>query len=92
VDVDVDGAVTRFEEKPRMGEWVNGGFMCAEPGLLDFLVPDGALEGEPLERLAASGELRAFRHDGFWACMDTYKEAAMLNELWDRGEAPWCRW
>ena len=92
VGMGADGKVSSFEEKPRMAEWVNGGFLCAEPGLLEVLDPHGPLEGEPLQRLAAAGELNAYRHDGFWACMDTYKEAAMLNGLWDRGEAPWCRW
>ncbi|MFM9127864.1 MAG: sugar phosphate nucleotidyltransferase [Solirubrobacterales bacterium] len=87
-----DGEVSGFAEKPRMADWVNGGFICGEAGLLDVLEPDGPLEGVPLETLAASGKLHAYRHDGFWACMDTYKEAAMLNGLWERGEAPWCRW
>lgn len=88
-----DGAtVERFMEKPRMSDWVNGGFICAESGLFDVLEPEAPLEGGPLERLAAGGELHAYRHDGFWACMDTYKEAAMLNGLWERSEAPWCRW
>ncbi len=50
------------------------------------------LEREPLERLAADGQLHAFRHEGFWDCMDTYKDAVLLNDLWSRGEAPWRVW
>jgi glucose-1-phosphate cytidylyltransferase len=87
----VDGAsrVEGFVEKPRSDHWVNGGFFCFEPGVFDYLSEDSVLEREPLERLAAEGRLRAFRHEGFWDCMDTYKDAVVLNELWGAGEAPW---
>jgi glucose-1-phosphate cytidylyltransferase len=84
-----DDAVEGFVEKPRSEHWINGGFLCFEPRILDFLDERSVLEREPLERLAADGELRAFRHEGFWDCMDTYKDAVVLNDLWDRGEAPW---
>ena len=60
-----------------------------EPGALDAIGPDDVLEREPLEGLAARGELLGFRHEGFWDCMDTYKDTLLLNELWARGEAPW---
>jgi glucose-1-phosphate cytidylyltransferase len=56
------------------------------------LEPDCVLEHEPLTRLAAAGELRAFRHDGFWDCMDTYKDAVELGDLWAQGQAPWKLW
>ena len=81
--------VTRFDEKPRLDRWVNGGFMVLEPRALDAIGPDHDLEREPLGSLAAHGELYAFRHEGFWDCMDTYKDTLLLNELWERGEAPW---
>jgi glucose-1-phosphate cytidylyltransferase len=84
-----DGRVTGFEEKPRLDAWVNGGFFVMEPRALDFIGPDDVLERAPLERLAADGELHAYRHEGFWDCMDTYKDNLLLNELWARGEAPW---
>jgi glucose-1-phosphate cytidylyltransferase len=84
-----DGRVEGFAEKPRLESWVNGGFFVMEPGALDRIGPDQVLEREPLEGLAASGELHAFRHEGFWDCMDTYKDHLLLNELWARGEAPW---
>jgi glucose-1-phosphate cytidylyltransferase len=81
--------VTGFSEKPRAQHWINGGFFCMEPGALDYLTADAVLEREPLERLAADGHLSAFRHEGFWACMDTYKDAVALNDLWASGSAPW---
>ena len=84
--------VAGFAEKPRSEHWINGGFLCFEPGALAYLEPDSVLEREPLQRLAADGELRAFRHEGFWDCMDTYKDAVVLNDLWASGEAPWRIW
>jgi glucose-1-phosphate cytidylyltransferase len=86
----LDGdVVTGFQEKPRLDSWVNGGFMVMEPRALDRIGPADVLERDPLERLAAESELVAFRHEGFWDCMDTYKDTLLLNELWQRGEAPW---
>jgi glucose-1-phosphate cytidylyltransferase len=87
-----DGVVRGFVEKPRSERWVNGGFFCFEPAVLDLLHSDSVLEREPLERLVAAGELRAFRHEGFWDCMDTYKDAIVLNDLWSQGHAPWKLW
>jgi glucose-1-phosphate cytidylyltransferase len=87
-----DGVVRGFVEKPRSEQWVNGGFFCFEPAVTDVLGPGSVLEHEPLERLAAAGELRAFRHEGFWECMDTYKDAVELNDLWASGRAPWHLW
>ena len=90
---ELDGErVAGFVEKPRSEHWINGGFFCFEPGALAFLDPDSVLEREPLERLAADGQLRAYRHEGFWDCMDTYKDAVVLNDLWAGGEAPWRVW
>jgi glucose-1-phosphate cytidylyltransferase len=87
----LDGAdrVLSFEEKPRLEHWVNGGFFCFEPGVLSYLEESSVLEREPLARLAADRQLHAYRHHGFWDCMDTYKDAVVLNDLWDAGEAPW---
>lgn len=87
-----DGTVRGFVEKPRLEHWVNGGFFCFEPGVLRAIAPDDVLERRPLERLAGVGELRAFRHEGFWACMDTYKDVVALNELWASGHPPWKLW
>jgi glucose-1-phosphate cytidylyltransferase len=90
--LDGNGSVLGFAEKPRSEEWVNAGFFCFERSALEVLAPDSVLEREPLERLAAAGELRAFRHHGFWECMDTYKDAVTLNDLWADGSAPWKLW
>jgi glucose-1-phosphate cytidylyltransferase len=87
-----DGVVRGFIEKPRSEQWVNGGFFCFEPAAALALGPDSVLEHEPLQRLAAAGELRAFRHEGFWYCMDTYKDAIELGDLWAQGRAPWKLW
>jgi glucose-1-phosphate cytidylyltransferase len=87
-----DGVVSGFREKPRSEHWINGGFFCFEPGVLDYLTESSVLEREPLEGLAADGQLHAFRHTGFWDCMDTYKDAVLLNDLWASGDPPWKVW
>jgi glucose-1-phosphate cytidylyltransferase len=90
---ELDGdRVSGFAEKPRSEHWINGGFFCFEPGVFDYLEPESVLEVEPLSRLAADDQLRAFRHEGFWDCMDTYKDAVVLNDLWAAGRAPWRIW
>jgi glucose-1-phosphate cytidylyltransferase len=91
-ELDGDSVVTGFHEKPRSEHWINGGFFCFEPGVVDRLSETSVLEREPLESLAADGQLRAYRHEGFWDCMDTYKDAVLLNDLWASGEAPWRTW
>ena len=88
-DLGNGGLVCGFHEKPRVDSWINGGFFCLEPGVFDYLADDSVLEREPLERLAGDEQLRAFRHEGFWDCMDTYKDAVLLNDLWDSGRPPW---
>jgi glucose-1-phosphate cytidylyltransferase len=87
-----DGTVTAFSEKPRSERWVNGGFFCLRPTVLELLDDDSVFERAPLQRLASAGGLRAFRHDGFWDCLDTYKDAVVLNDLWASGQAPWKLW
>jgi glucose-1-phosphate cytidylyltransferase len=87
-----DGVVRGFVEKPRSEHWINGGFFCFEPGIFDVLREDSVLERQPLATLAARGQLRAYRHKGFWDCMDTYKDAVLLNDLWASGRAPWKIW
>jgi glucose-1-phosphate cytidylyltransferase len=91
-EIDPDDRVQGFREKPRSEQWINGGFFVFEPSVLGRLQADSVLEADPLESLAAEGELRAFRHDGFWDCMDTYKDAVLLNDLWASGRAPWRTW
>ena len=91
-DLDGAGRVTGFREKPRSEQWINGGFFCFEPGVFDYLSEDSTLEREPLEGLARDSQLRAYRHEGFWDCMDTYKDAVLLNDLWKTGDPPWRVW
>jgi glucose-1-phosphate cytidylyltransferase len=91
-DLNGDGVVRAFVEKPRSEHWVNGGFFCFERSALDVLERDSVLEREPLERLVAAGDLMAFRHEGFWDCLDTYKDAIELNDLWSADRAPWKLW
>ncbi|MGI8945114.1 MAG: sugar phosphate nucleotidyltransferase [Thermoleophilaceae bacterium] len=87
-----DGRVDGFREKPRSEHWINGGFFCFEPEVFDYLAQDSVLERDPLERLAADGRLNGYRHQGFWECMDTYKDSVQLNDLWGRGDPPWKIW
>jgi glucose-1-phosphate cytidylyltransferase len=83
--------VCEFTEKPQTGEgWINGGFFVFEPAVLDYLAGDDtSLECEALPRLAAAGQLAAYRHDRFWQCMDTLRDKRLLESLWQEGRAPW---
>jgi len=91
--IDVEQRVSSFREKPQMGDgWINGGFFVIEPAFLDLIDDDATvLEREPLEKVAEMGELVAYRHNGFWQCMDTKRDRDLLEDLWQRGEAPWMR-
>jgi glucose-1-phosphate cytidylyltransferase len=93
--LDEAGSCVRdFVEKPEGdGGWMNGGFFVLEPEVFDYIEGDGTLwEREPLERLAADGQLAAYRHRGFWQPMDTLRDKRALEELWDSGHAPWRTW
>jgi len=92
MDVDSNGIVQRFREKPVMDGWVNIGFFLMEPGVIEYLDENSVLEEQPLVDLAAAGQLSAYRHPGYWQPMDTYRESLMLNKLWESGEAPWKTW
>lgn len=89
-----DGQVEQFREKPIADGYVNAGFFVFEPQVFEYLSDDEGcvLEGEPLAALARDGELMAYRHEGFWQPMDTYREYTMLNEMWRRNDAPWVTW
>ena len=93
LDLDSD-SVMASKEKPQMGHgWINGGFFVIEPAFLDLIADDDTvLEKEPLERVAAMGELMAYQHEGFWQCMDTVRDRNVLEELWAKGDAPWKVW
>jgi glucose-1-phosphate cytidylyltransferase len=93
--LELDGhMVTSFSEKPQVGEgWINGGFFVFEPGVLDYVADDSSvLEHQALEQLAAQGELAAYRHEGFWQCMDTLRDVRHLNALWEQDSTPWALW
>lgn len=92
MEVDSSGLVKRFREKPIMDGWVNAGFFIFEPEIFNYLDEECTLESQPLMRLASDGELAAYRHEGFWQPMDTYRESIFLNELWNSGNAPWKNW
>lgn len=94
LDITNDGTITSFrEKKERDSSVINGGFMVFQPEIFDYIAGDRTvLEKEPLEQLAAKGELKAFRHDGFWQCMDTQRDKMYLEELWAEGKAPWKLW
>ena len=87
--------VTEFTEKPQVSEGlVNGGFFVCQREFLSYLSVDEScvLEHEPLKRLVADGQLAVYPHEGFWQCMDTFREYEVLTGLWERGEAPWRIW
>jgi len=85
--------VTRFAEKPIGGDgWINGGFMVLQPGIFQHLAGDETSLELTLEQLAGKGALAAFRHEGFWQCMDTLRDKRLLEHLWRSGTAPWKVW
>ncbi|MGE0710998.1 MAG: glucose-1-phosphate cytidylyltransferase [Planctomycetota bacterium] len=86
--------VAEFSEKPQAAEgWINGAFFVLEPGVFDYIACDKThWEREPMTALAREGQLMAYRHEGFWQCMDTPRDHALLQELWDSGAAPWKSW
>jgi glucose-1-phosphate cytidylyltransferase len=84
-------SVTSFSEKPLLDDWISAGFFVFERAFLDRIGDDGMFERDPLPLLAHEGELRAFKHEGFWQPMDTYREYELLNDLWASGKAPWSK-
>jgi glucose-1-phosphate cytidylyltransferase len=94
LDVQSDGLVKRFAEKPQAEGWINAGFFVFERRVFDYFEGGDAcvMEHEPLERLAADGQMVAYRHEGFFFAMDTYREYEALNKMWDSGRAPWKVW
>lgn len=92
LDISNEGYVERFHEKPQTESWVNAGYFVFEPKIFDYLDEDCVLEQQPLNQLAIDGELMAYKHEGFWQPMDTYRETTLLNQMWDTGKAPWKKW
>jgi glucose-1-phosphate cytidylyltransferase len=93
LDLSDEGKVRGFVEKPQLDGWANAGFLVFHRRIFDYLTGDDCImEREPLERLAREGELMAYRHEGFFYAMDTYREYLYLNDLWTSGRAPWRIW
>ena len=92
LELDTDGLVGNFREKPQADGWINAGYFVFEPEIFDYLSPDSTLENEPLANLARDNQLMAFKHEGFWQPMDTYREITMLTQMWDSNRAPWKVW
>jgi glucose-1-phosphate cytidylyltransferase len=94
LEFDPEGTVSRFSEKSQTDAgWINGGFMVFEPEVFEFIPGDETvLERDVLERLASTGSLAAYRHEGFWQCMDTLRDKRLLEALWQEGRAPWKVW
>jgi glucose-1-phosphate cytidylyltransferase len=90
--LDLTGSqVTKFSEKPQTAQgWINGAFFVLEPGIFDYIPEENVMwESVPMERLAADGQLMAYKHNDFWQCMDTLQEKQLLETLWNTGKAPW---
>lgn len=87
-------SVLSFLEKPKGdGAWINGGFFVCQPQVLDYITEDSTIfEREPLENIAADGQMMAYKHDGFWKPMDTLRDKQELESLWEAGNAPWKNW
>ena len=93
LELNTDSSVMRFSEKPRLDGWINAGYLVLNRKVFDYLTGDDSIfEREPMEQLAAEGQLVAYKHDGFFFAMDTYREYQYLNELWATGTAPWHTW
>lgn len=94
LDINKDNTIASFREKSDTdGSMINAGFMVLEPKIFDYIQGDSTVfEKEPLEKVASLGELKAYRHEGFWQCMDTQRDKQRLEELWASGEAPWRKW
>ena len=92
--INSENSITSFREKSDSdGSRINAGYMVLEPKVFDYIEGDTTVfEKGPLEKLAADGELKAFKHDGFWQCMDTQREMKQLEEMWESGKAPWKVW
>ncbi len=91
MDISDDNSVERFREKPLLDEWINGGFFVFDDRIFDHLSDNSILEREPFESLCENREMMAYRHDGFWKCMDTFKDSLEFEQIWNEG-APWKVW
>lgn len=94
IEISSDNLISNFHEKPKGdGAWINAGFFVCEPPVMNYIAGDATIfENEPLEKLASEGQLVAYKHEGFWKCMDTQRDKVQLNDLWNSGKASWKTW
>lgn len=94
MDIDKNGCIRAFREKSELDAgWINGGFMVLEPKVIDYIADDSIMfERQPLESIAAEGQLMSYKHDGFWQCMDTLRDKEKLDGMWESENAPWKVW
>ena len=92
VEIDKSNMITGFDEKPFMNMWINGGFFVFNRKIFNYLDEDSVLERGPMEALAKDNQLMAYKYNGFWECMDTYKDTRMLNEMFESSKAKWVAW
>ncbi|MBI4125649.1 MAG: NTP transferase domain-containing protein [Deltaproteobacteria bacterium] len=92
IDTDENDLIVRFREKPRVHQWINGGFFVFNKAIFNVLTEEDVLERRPFELLAEKKEIAAYKFKGFWDCMDTFKDMQLLNNLWNENKAPWKVW
>jgi len=92
VEQDPDGKIVDWDEKKQLEGYMNAGFFVVENKVLDYIEGDVEFEEEPMKNLAQERKVAMYRHDGFWQCMDTYRDYALLTDLWEKGNAPWKVW
>ena len=92
VELNDTGRIVDWHEKRALESYINGGFFVLNRAVFDYIAGDCEFEEEPMKRMAQEGQVNIYRHDGFWHCMDTYRDYQLLNELWDTGQATWRIW
>ena len=92
LDIGDDDSITKFKEKPRLSQWINGGFFVFKKGIFDYIEEDDVLESDTFGRLTEKKEIAAYKFNGFWECMDTFKDAEQLHRMWNENIAPWRIW
>ncbi len=92
LNMDNSGVISTFDEKPRMPYYINGGFFVFNKGIFDYLTLNDVLEEDTFKKLIADKEFNAYKHNGFWKSMDTFKENMQLDEMWNNDEAEWVIW
>jgi glucose-1-phosphate cytidylyltransferase len=92
LQIEPSHVVSKFQEKPKVDQWINGGYFIFGPEIFEYLTAESILEEGPLDKLAADNQLMAYKHEGFWQPMDTFRELELLNRLWGEGNPPWRNW